>query len=83
MMRRDPLDWLARSVVDPVVIEKYNGGIENKHELIFHETRLVLIDESISFPLDLECPLVYTDHASLRTATQSHHLSQKMARWLD
>ncbi|KAG2766235.1 hypothetical protein PC129_g16955 [Phytophthora cactorum] len=24
----------------------------------------------------------YTDHASLRTATKSHHLSQRMARWL-
>ena len=26
--------------------------------------------------------VVYTDHASLRTATQSPHLSQRMARWL-
>ena len=26
--------------------------------------------------------LIYTDHASLPTATQSPHLSQKMARWL-
>ena len=26
--------------------------------------------------------IVYTDHASLRTATQSPHLSQRMARWL-
>ena len=26
--------------------------------------------------------VVYTDHASLRTATQSPHLSQKMAPWL-
>ncbi|GMF46094.1 unnamed protein product [Phytophthora fragariaefolia] len=26
--------------------------------------------------------VIYTDHASLRTATQSHHLSQRMARWL-
>ena len=26
--------------------------------------------------------MVYTDHASLRTATQSPHLSQRMARWL-
>ena len=26
--------------------------------------------------------VVYTDHASLRTVTQSPHLSQKMARWL-
>lgn len=25
---------------------------------------------------------VYTDHASLRTATKSPHLSQRMARWL-
>ena len=25
--------------------------------------------------------VVYTDHASLRTATQSPHLSQRMARW--
>ncbi|GMG15529.1 unnamed protein product [Phytophthora fragariaefolia] len=27
-------------------------------------------------------PLIYTDHASLRTATSSPHLSQRMARWL-
>ena len=26
--------------------------------------------------------VIYTDHASLRTATQSPHLSQRMARWL-
>ncbi|GMF59988.1 unnamed protein product [Phytophthora fragariaefolia] len=26
--------------------------------------------------------VIYTDHASLRTATQSSHLSQRMARWL-
>ena len=26
--------------------------------------------------------VIYTDHASLRTATQSPHLSQVMARWL-
>ncbi|GMF52937.1 unnamed protein product [Phytophthora fragariaefolia] len=26
--------------------------------------------------------VVYTDHASLRTATSSPHLSQRMARWL-
>ena len=26
--------------------------------------------------------LIYTDHASLRTATQSPHLSQRMARWI-
>ena len=26
--------------------------------------------------------VVYKDHASLRTATQSPHLSQRMARWL-
>ncbi|GMF47216.1 unnamed protein product [Phytophthora fragariaefolia] len=26
--------------------------------------------------------VIYTDHASLRTATQSHHLLQRMARWL-
>jgi hypothetical protein len=26
--------------------------------------------------------VVYTDHASLRTATQTPHLSQRMARWL-
>ena len=26
--------------------------------------------------------LVYTDHASLRTAVNSPHLSQRMARWL-
>ena len=26
--------------------------------------------------------MIYTDHASLRTATQSTHLSQRMARWL-
>ena len=26
--------------------------------------------------------MIYTDHASLRTATQSPHLSQHMARWL-
>ncbi|KAE9263742.1 hypothetical protein PR003_g33043, partial [Phytophthora rubi] len=25
---------------------------------------------------------VYTDHASLRTAMKSPHLSQRMARWL-
>ena len=26
--------------------------------------------------------VVYTDHASLRTVTQSSHLSQRVARWL-
>ena len=26
--------------------------------------------------------VIYTDHASLRTATKSPHLSQRMARWL-
>ena len=26
--------------------------------------------------------VIYTDHASLRTETQSPHLSQRMARWL-
>jgi len=26
--------------------------------------------------------VIYTDHASLRTATQSPHLSHRMARWL-
>ena len=26
--------------------------------------------------------VIYTDHASLRTATQSPHLAQRMARWL-
>ena len=26
--------------------------------------------------------MIYTDHASLRTATQSTHLLQRMARWL-
>ena len=26
--------------------------------------------------------VVYTNHASLRTVTQSPHLSQRMARWL-
>ena len=26
--------------------------------------------------------VIYTDHASLRTATQSPHLSQRMARWI-
>ena len=26
--------------------------------------------------------MVYTDHASLRTTTQSPHLSQRMTRWL-
>ena len=26
--------------------------------------------------------VIYTDHASLRTATHSHHLSQRMSRWL-
>jgi len=26
--------------------------------------------------------VIFTDHASLRTATQSPHLSQRMARWL-
>ena len=26
--------------------------------------------------------MIYTDHASLRTATKSPHLSQRMARWL-
>jgi hypothetical protein len=26
--------------------------------------------------------VIFTDHASLRTATQSLHLSQRMARWL-
>ena len=26
--------------------------------------------------------VIYTDHASLRTATNSPHLSQRMARWL-
>jgi len=26
--------------------------------------------------------MIFTDHASLRTATQSPHLSQRMARWL-
>ena len=26
--------------------------------------------------------IIYTDHASLRTATKSPHLSQRMARWL-
>ncbi|KAG2771992.1 hypothetical protein PC116_g8788 [Phytophthora cactorum] len=26
--------------------------------------------------------VIYTDHAELRTATQSPHLSQRMARWL-
>ena len=26
--------------------------------------------------------VIYTDHASLRTATQSQHLSQRMTRWL-
>ena len=26
--------------------------------------------------------VVYTDHAYIRTATQSPHLSQRMARWL-
>jgi hypothetical protein len=26
--------------------------------------------------------VIYTDHASLRTATSSPHLSQRMARWL-
>ena len=26
--------------------------------------------------------VIYTDHASLRTATQSPHFSQRMARWL-
>jgi hypothetical protein len=25
---------------------------------------------------------IYTDHASLRTATKSTHLSQRMTRWL-
>ena len=25
---------------------------------------------------------IYTDHASLRTATKSPHLSQRIARWL-
>ncbi|POM67394.1 Pol protein, partial [Phytophthora palmivora] len=33
-------------------------------------------------PLGSRPFVIYTDHASLRTATNSQHLSQRMARWL-
>ena len=33
-------------------------------------------------PLRSKAFVVYTDHASLRTVTQSSHLSQRVARWL-
>ncbi|CAI5721540.1 unnamed protein product [Peronospora effusa] len=33
-------------------------------------------------PSDKNYPSIYTDHASLRTAVKSPHLSQRMARWL-
>ena len=32
--------------------------------------------------IGLKSFVIYTDHASLRTAKQSPHLSQRMARWL-
>nr|CAI72325.1 putative polyprotein [Phytophthora infestans] len=49
-------------------------------------TRLDTNESSRSSPGSSKPPngttLIYTDHASLRTATNSPHLSQRMARWL-
>lgn len=51
-----------------------------------HDKELLLIEYDlvklrIHLPF-LEPFVIFTDHASLRTATQSPHLSQRMVRWL-
>ncbi|GMF33555.1 unnamed protein product [Phytophthora fragariaefolia] len=51
------------------------------HDKEFLAMKYVLV----KFRVHLLCQkpfMIYTDHASLRTATSSPHLSQRMARWL-
>ncbi|GMF48410.1 unnamed protein product [Phytophthora fragariaefolia] len=51
-----------------------------------HHKELLAIKYALAkfrvYPLGSRPFVVYTDHASLRTATKSPHISQRMARWL-
>ena len=56
-----------------------------KNYLIYDEEILAMKYALVKFRVHLlgsKPFVIYTDHASLRTATQSPHLSQRMARWL-
>ena len=51
------------------------------HDKELHATKHALVKFRVHL-LDSKPFVIDTDHASLRTVTQSLHLSQRMARWL-
>ncbi|POM77309.1 Putative retroelement, partial [Phytophthora palmivora] len=92
-----PLSDLLKKDADWVWKQQYQDAFDNIKAILQNAPVLTLPGENKTFSVVCDAErlcdrlvhllgtrpfVIYTDHASLRTATNSPHLSQRMARWL-